>query len=97
MLKLIEIRSTAMAYDIEAKTCKSSYSLKEVYLNPDHIIMMRENDSLCGKARRGLLLDGMDENMSFTELTISTPGHMSKTINIVGSPESIFEGKRRSS
>lgn len=91
MLKFIEIRNGSSEYDPGTRTCKSSFSLRELYLNPSHIIMMRENSTLKSKAARGLLIDGMDKNMSFTELVISTPGHMSKTVNIVGSPEEIFK------
>jgi|TARA_R110000824_G_scaffold49483_21_gene138902 hypothetical protein len=91
MLKLIEIRNGSSEYDPVARSCKSSFFLKELYLNPDHIIMMRENSALKSKATRGLLVDGIDKNMSFTELVISTPGHMSKIINIVGSPGEIFK------
>ena len=95
MLKLIEITSSSRGYDMEAKTCKSSYSLREIYLNPDHIIMMRDNKSLNGKAKRHHLVDGMSKNTVFTELVISTPGHMSKVLNIVGSPGEIFEDCNR--
>tara|TARA_R100000008_G_scaffold73108_1_gene51467 strand:+ start:243 stop:542 length:300 start_codon:yes stop_codon:yes gene_type:complete len=97
MLKLIEITSSSRGYDMESKTCKSSYSLREIYLNPDHIIMMRNNSSLNGKAKRHHLVDGLSENAVFTELVISTPGHMSKVLNIVGSPDEIFENCSRAS
>ena len=97
MLKLIEIRDASRGYDVKTKKCKVSFLLKDIYLNPDHIILMRENTSLKSKALRGQLIDGMDENMSFTELVISTPGHMSKIVNIVGSPDKIFEDYKRAS
>jgi hypothetical protein len=91
MLKLIEINSSSSGYDMETKTCKSSYSLREIYLNPHHIIMMRENRTLNGKVKRHHLVDGLSENTVFTELVISTPGHMSKVLNVVGGPDEIFE------
>ena len=91
MQKFIEIRNGSSEYDPATRSCKSSFSLKELYLNPNHIVMMRENCTLKSKATKGPLIDGMDKNMSFTELTISTPGHMLKTVNIVGSPEEIFK------
>jgi len=95
MLKLTEICDSPASYDPESRGCKVSFSLKEVYLNPDHIILMRENISLKSKAKRGLLIEGMSEDLSFTELVISTPGHMSKTVNIVGPPEEIFEDYKK--
>jgi hypothetical protein len=97
MLKLVEIRNGSSEYDPATRSCISSFSLKELYLNPAHIVMMRENSTLKSKATRGLLVDGMDKNMSFTELTISTPGHMSKIVNIVGSPEEIFKDCKKAS
>ena len=95
MLKLIEIRNSSLGYDTATKSCKSSYSLKEIYLNPDHIILMRENTSLGSRAQRGPLIEVMDENASFTEVIISTPGHMSKVLNVVGSPEKLYEDFQR--
>ena len=96
MLKLIEIQNGPSGYDPKSQTCKGSFSLKEIYINPDHIILMRENVSLKNKVKNGALVEGMDKSLSFAQLTISTPGHMSRTVNVVGSPESIFEDFKKS-
>ena len=95
MLKLTEVVEKALEYDAEIEACRTSSSLREIYLNPHHIIMMRENRTLNGKVKRHHLVDGLSENTVFTELVISTPGHMSKVLNIVGSPGEIFEDCNR--
>lgn len=91
MLKFIEIQNHAQNYDPKIQSCRSTFSLREVYVNPNHIIMMKENSSLKAKSDRGPLIEGMAEGLSFTEVMVSTPGHMSKTLNVVGSLDSIVE------
>ena len=90
MLKFIEIQRHAQNYDPAIESCRATFSLREVYINPNHIIMMKESSSLKSLSeRKGPLVEGLTEGLSFTEVLVSTPGHMSKTLNVVGSLESI--------
>ncbi len=96
MLKFIEIQKAAQSYDPTIQSCRSTFSLREVYINPNHIIMMKENASLKSQAqRKGPLVEGMNKDLSFTEVLVSTPGHMSKTINVIGSLDTIAEEYKR--
>ena len=91
MIKFIEIYENSLGYDESIGTCKSSFSLRELYLNPDYIISMTESHRLKQKSKSAALIDGINENASFTELTVATPGQtMSKVYNVVGRPDSFI-------
>ncbi len=91
MIKFIEIYEDSLGYDESIGTCKSSFSLRELYLNPDYIISMSENNRLKQKSKSGILVDGMNENATFTELTVVASGKtMPKVYNVVGQPSSFL-------
>jgi hypothetical protein len=87
--KLTEIKSSSQGYDSELKNVVSSYSLKSVYVNPTYVIFMKANDSLENAAKRGVLVEGLDQNIFFTQVALSAPGMSPTMINIVGSPEQV--------
>ena len=90
MLRFVEVIQKSLEYDAKIQSCKSAYSLREVYINPDYIISMKENIPLKQKSSHQPLIENMDENLSFTELTIYAPGYAgAKIIDIVGSPEEL--------
>ena len=59
MLKFIEIREEPTCYNPEAKACKNSFYLREVYINPDYIVLVRENMSLKRKSFENPLVEGL--------------------------------------
>jgi len=92
MLRFVEVAQEALEYDTKTESCRSSYHLREVYINPDYIISMRENISLKQKSTHEPLVEGMDKNLSFTELTISAPSpRYPKIIDVVGDPTEIIK------
>ena len=92
MLKFIEIVQEALEYDTKTESCKSSFSLREIYINPDYIVSMRENTTLKQRSLDKPLIEGMDENISFTELAINmrSPGY-EKLVDVVGTPTEIIK------
>ena len=95
MLKFIEVVQESLGYDIDTESCKSFSFLREVYVNPDYIIKMRENTLLKRRVEEDSLVEGMDKNLSFTELTIYTSPRATNTINVVGAPVELLEKYRR--
>ena len=87
--KLTEIKSSSQGYDSKLKNVVSSYSLKSVYVNPSYVIFMKANHSLENASRKKSLVEGLDQNMFFTQLALSAPGMSPTMINIVGSPEQV--------
>ena len=91
MLKFVELTQKSLCYDSESETCKSFSSLKEIYVNPNYIISMRENENLKQQSKQGALVEGMDKNLSFTELVIYNPVGRLGTINVIGRPSDFVE------
>jgi hypothetical protein len=91
MLKLTEIVEKALEYDSEIEACKTSTSLREIYLNPDYIISIKEDVSLSRRSSVQSLITDVDENISFSELVVRGPGTMTQTINVIGSPRDVAE------
>jgi len=92
MLKFIEVVQKALEYDGKTESCKSSFSLRETYINPDYIVSMKENTVLKQRSLDKPLIEGMDENISFTELAINmrSPGY-EKLVDVVGTPTEIIK------
>ena len=91
MLKLTEVVEKALEYDAEIEACRTSSSLREIYLNPDYIISIKENTSLSvASATKSLVSDEIDVS-SFSELLVRGPGRLTQTINVLGCPRDIAE------
>ena len=91
MLKFVEINKKVLEYDPALETCKAISSLREIYINPNYIVFMRENTSLKQEVTSSSLIEGMDKNLSFTELSVRASGGSPLIINVVGSLEEIAE------
>jgi len=69
------------------------YEVRPVYINPDFVICLREDERTLQLLREGdgLLPEGLDGRHQFTKLHING-GHGSFDITVIGSPDAI-EGK----
>ena len=68
-----------------ALTTRQDYTLREVFVNPEHVIMIREEARMQQLNEQGLLPEGLSNNHQFTKLTINR-GHTGTEIIVVGSP-----------
>jgi len=86
LVKLTEICSNG------AVTVGHKYKLREIFVNPEHVILIREDIRVRELNESGMLnLIGPDElNKShrFSKLTINR-GHAGSEISVVGSPDII--------
>ena len=69
-----------------AVTTPNSYILREVFVNPEHVIMIREEKRIQELNERGLLNDGLDTTHRFSKLTINR-GHTGTEIVVIGAPD----------
>ena len=83
MVKLIEI----------VQNNRSDFSLREVYVNPNHVVYLREDVLLKGKLQEHKLNfpEGLDTRQSFTRLQIHN-GTTGTEFIVIGTP-SIVEAK----
>jgi hypothetical protein len=71
-----------------ACTTQQDYTLKEVFINPDHVIMIREEARLKQLNEQGLINTALSEGHEFSKLTINR-GNTGTEIVVVGAPNII--------
>ena len=71
-----------------AVTTNKLYSLRDVFVNPEHVVMIREEKRMKELNERGRLTSGLDPAHQFSKLTINR-GQAGTEIVVVGSPELI--------
>ena len=76
-------------------TTTSEYTLREVFVNPEHVVMIREDARIRQLNESGNLPSGLDTNHRFSKLTINR-GQMGSEIIVVGAPDAV-EGKLKHS
>tara|TARA_Y100000310_G_C20324229_1_gene642195 strand:+ start:267 stop:560 length:294 start_codon:yes stop_codon:yes gene_type:complete len=69
-----------------AVTSPHNYILREVFVNPEHIIMIREEKRIRELNEQGRLSAGLDTNHRFSKLTINR-GHTGTEIVVIGAPD----------
>lgn len=80
LVKLTEICET------NTVTTTRDYSMREVFINPEHVVMIREEPRMRQLNEQGLLPDGLRAEHRFTKLTINR-GHTGTEIVVVGAPD----------
>lgn len=90
MIKFIEIYENSAGYDDKIKRCRTIFSLRELYVNPDYIISMKSDERMHAKSKSNELIDDLDKNASFTELTVAANNQASKTFSVIGRPDSFL-------
>jgi len=68
-----------------AVTTPHNYMLREVFINPEHVIMIREEKRMRELNERGMLSEGLDTKHRFSKLTINR-GHNGTEIVVIGAP-----------
>ena len=82
LVKLTEVFRNA------ALTTQQDYTLREVFINPEHVVMIREESRMQQLNEQGMLPQALSKNHRFTKLTINR-GQSGTDIVVVGSPDII--------
>ena len=82
VVKLVEVHSH------HAVTSNKSYSLREVYINPQRVVSMREDTGFRSLLSEGELPEGMNDNQTFTRIFLDQ-GQGGRSIVVVGDPLSV--------
>ena len=80
LIKLTEICSAG------AFTTNQKFRLREILVNPEHIVMIREEQSMQKLNETGGISPDLDNNHRFSKLTINR-GQTGTEIIVVGAPE----------
>ena len=71
-----------------AVTTNKLYTLREVFINPEHVVMVREEHRLRAINEQGLISEELDVNHRFSKLIIDK-GNTGTEIVVIGAPEII--------
>ena len=92
VVKLIEVHSH------HAVTSNKSYTLREVFINPQRVVSMREDKGFQSLLSEGELPEGISDSQTFTRIFLDQ-GQGGRSIVVVGDPMSVdkklTEGQRR--
>ena len=82
------VRLTEICQSNMLTSKKQDYTLREVFINPEHVVMIREEGRMQQLKEQGVLPDNLSKEHRFTKLTINR-GHTGTEIVVVGSPDII--------
>ena len=84
MIKLIEV------YREKELGASNIFNIREVYINPTHVVCMYDDPSMVRKLNEGYLPNDMDKRQSFTRLRLNQ-GQSLYQITVVGNMGVISE------
>jgi len=67
-----------------------SYSLREIYINPQHVICLRVEADLETMLQEGRLIDGLDKRQKFTRVSVSNNAY-EEDIVVIGSIDEVYK------
>lgn len=82
LVKLTEVCGTG------AVTTGRRYSLREVFVNPEHVVMVREEHQMRNLNEQGMLTEGLDKQHRFSKITIDK-GTTGTEIVVIGDPMTV--------
>ena len=80
------VRLTEVCRNNTLTTKQNDYTLREVFVNPEHVVMIREEARLQQINEQVPITEGLKQNHRFTKLTINR-GHTGTEIVVVGAPD----------
>ena len=75
-------------------TSQSNYALREIFVNPEHVVMIREASHMGRMNAQTSLVEGLERGHSFSKLTLDK-GRGADVV-VVGSPATIREALNKS-
>jgi hypothetical protein len=95
-IKLIFIREKKMnsivlteIYSVGNASHKK-YSLRQIYINPDHVVCLREEEILKRILSEGVLIDGLDKRQVFTRITVNN-NSTQQDILVIGNLNEVYK------
>ena len=97
MIKLTEIVAKSGNYDQNLGKNTVSYNLRDVFVNPSHVVTMRDDEEYNDKSLREELVKGLSGDIKFTRLNLNVGGNITLRCTVTGTPESIMRKFSRKS
>tara|TARA_R100000008_G_C3553607_1_gene151893 strand:- start:221 stop:517 length:297 start_codon:yes stop_codon:yes gene_type:complete len=68
---------------------RNSYKLREVFINPDYVVCLRDEPRFQALLEEGRLPEGIDGRQEFTRVQLNRGGQSGLDIVVVGNPQLI--------
>jgi len=81
MIKLVEVCELLHA----SSNKKQKYTLREIYVNPKHVVSLREDTAFKNKLTEGTLPNELDTRQEFTRMILDK-GQVGMELIVVGTP-----------
>ena len=89
-IELIEVYQERNISYKDQSVSKQEYSLRKVYINPEHVVCMRMDDAMCRRLVEGQLPPDLNSQQEFTRLYINR-GQTGLDVIVVGNPALVQE------
>ena len=86
LVKLTEIYGSSGTTSYLSNT--KTYSLREIYINPKHVVMIREANAMRKLNEAGQISSELDKNHRFSKITVNR-GSGNADFVVVGAPEHV--------
>ena len=90
IVKLTEVSKSDKVSDIGKLNTMGEYFLREIFVNPDHVVCLREDKVFSRKLEEGNLGEILDKRQSFTRVYMNR-GQSGLDVVVVGSPSIVQE------
>lgn len=84
MIKLVEV------YREREIGVKNRFAMREIYINPSHVVCMYDDPSMILNLREGWLPKDLDQRQTFTKLHLNQ-GQSVRQMTVIGSVTSLSE------
>lgn len=84
MVKLVEICEAPNSSNVS----RAKYSLREIYINPKHVVSLRGEPKYKQKLQEGVLPENLDLRQEFTRVVLDK-GSVGLEVVVVGDPTAI--------
>ena len=84
MVKFIEIKETNKFTALSAGH-SAGYTLREIFINPEHVVCIREDESAKKQLKEGHMPDDLDERQGFTMIHLNR-GQSGIDVTVIGTP-----------
>tara|TARA_Y100000310_G_C20319711_1_gene640154 strand:+ start:245 stop:544 length:300 start_codon:yes stop_codon:yes gene_type:complete len=88
MVKFIEVFEATRTH---TKNVQNSFSLREIFINPQHVVCVRSDPTFKRKLLEGVLPEGLDNKQEFSRVYLNR-GQAGLDVVVVGDP-AVIEGK----
>lgn len=87
-IELVEIFRVNNNTHRDTAQSKQAFSLRKIFINPEHVVCMRIDESMHQRLDEGFLPPDLDSRQGFTKLYINR-GQSGLDVTVIGNPEVI--------